>query len=76
MATTFTHKCYAAECPYVLPANLLMCKRHWFLVPQGIRNRVWALYRAGKEGTVEHRAACQAAREAVARITGKDVSKP
>lgn len=75
-AVRFTHKCYAAECVYVLPEDLLMCKRHWFLVPRPIRDRVWALFRSGQAGTPEHVAACQEARAAVARITGKDLAKP
>lgn len=27
---------------------MLMCRRHWFMVPRGIQRSVWATYREGQ----------------------------
>jgi hypothetical protein len=27
---------------------MLMCRRHWFMVPKNLRDRVWATYRPGQ----------------------------
>ncbi len=27
---------------------MLMCKKHWFMVPTGLRVKVWAAYRPGQ----------------------------
>jgi hypothetical protein len=42
------HHCHARGCRVPVPPEMLMCKRHWFMVPKPIRNRVWAAYRAGQ----------------------------
>lgn len=42
-------RCAALECQATVPSRLLMCRRHWALVPVLIRNRVWAHYRNGQE---------------------------
>ena len=42
-------RCAALECQATVPSRILMCRRHWSLVPVLIRNRVWAHYRKGQE---------------------------
>ena len=32
--------CSAACCPEMIPRRLLMCRRHWFMVPQELQDRV------------------------------------
>lgn len=39
------HTCHAMHCEIPVPPEKLMCKRHWFMVPEGIRNQVWHHYR-------------------------------
>lgn len=43
-----SHTCHAAGCSVHTPPQMLMCKRHWFMVPREIRNRVWSTYRDGQ----------------------------
>ena len=46
---TVRHTCHARRCNRVVPEKMLMCKRHWFMVPHGLRDRVWETYRPGQE---------------------------
>lgn len=43
------HRCHARGCNTPVPPKLLMCRRHWFMVPPALRDRVWATYRPGQE---------------------------
>lgn len=70
---TGSHDCFAYGCFCRVPSHMLMCRRHWAMVPQDIKQKVWAEFRAkgsafGSEG---HLQACQEARDAVARQEGK-----
>lgn len=42
------HTCHARGCTTHVAPEMLMCKRHWFMVPPAIRRRVWATYRPGQ----------------------------
>lgn len=42
------HRCPVRRCKAVVPPDRLMCKRHWYMVPKPIRDRVWATYDNGK----------------------------
>lgn len=42
------HVCHARGCPVHVQPEMLMCKRHWFMVPKRIRDAVWATYRPGQ----------------------------
>jgi hypothetical protein len=52
--------CHAIDCPLQVPVEMLMCRRHWFMVPKPLRDEVWAAYRAG-DGTAWQAAADGAA---------------
>ncbi len=43
------HRCHAIECDTPVPPRLLMCARHWRMVPRKLQRRVWATYRPGQE---------------------------
>lgn len=43
------HACHALRCTTPVPPKMLMCKRHWFMVPKHLRDAVWAAYRPGQE---------------------------
>lgn len=43
------HHCHASGCGAHVPPEMLMCRRHWFMVPMDIRGRVWATYQSGQE---------------------------
>lgn len=42
------HACHARGCETEIPPELLMCRRHWYMVPKAIRHRVLATYRPGQ----------------------------
>ena len=64
------HTCHAKNCKVVVPPKLLMCKRHWYMVPRDLRAAVWAEYMPGqeirKDPTREYLEAANAAVRAVA----------
>jgi hypothetical protein len=40
-----THNCAAIGCHTQVAASMLMCRRHWYMVPKPLRDLVWAAYR-------------------------------
>ena len=42
------HHCHALGCKTLVPPELLMCLKHWRMVPKDIQKRVWAHYRDGQ----------------------------
>lgn len=76
-----THTCQALFCEAEVPRDKLMCKSHWYTVPQAIRRRVNATWREVKwwrradkekyrEAVTAYRAAVGEAVEAVAKAEG------
>lgn len=43
------HECHAHGCKTLVPPRLLMCSRHWIMVPARLRNAVWNAYVEGQE---------------------------
>lgn len=43
------HVCHATKCTTPVPPKMFMCKRHWYMLPTSMRDKVWALYRRGQE---------------------------
>ena len=43
------HVCHATGCNTKVPPKMLMCRRHWFMVPKPLRDAVWREYRPGQE---------------------------
>lgn len=64
------HLCHARGCDTAVPPKLLMCGRHWRLVPKALQRAVYAAYVPGqersKDPTPEYLDAAMAAVEAVA----------
>ena len=46
---TRKHTCHWPGCKLQVPPAMWGCKRHWYSLPQGLRNKVWASYRPGQE---------------------------
>lgn len=44
-----THICHATGCSTPVPPRMLMCLKHWRMVPRSLQDRVWATYRVGQE---------------------------
>jgi len=68
------HLCHARQCQTAVPPRMLMCRKHWFMVPRALQRQVWALYRPGqevrKDPSPEYLDAATAAVEAVAKAEG------
>ena len=45
------HKCHAEGCNVAGPPRLLMCLKHWRMVPRHLQKEVWRYYRPGQEIT-------------------------
>jgi hypothetical protein len=45
------HHCHARDCTVEVPPRMLMCGRHWRMVPRVLQAAVWATYRRGQEKT-------------------------
>jgi diadenosine tetraphosphatase ApaH/serine/threonine PP2A family protein phosphatase len=45
------HECHAHGCTREVPPRLLMCGKHWAMVPRPVQMMVWKEYRAGQENT-------------------------
>ena len=43
------HLCHAEKCKRNVPPSLMMCARHWRMVPKKLQRQVWAYYRKGQE---------------------------
>lgn len=83
-----SHQCHAKGCDVEVPPKLLMCLRHWKMVPRLQQRAVWQQYRAGQETdknpSAAYLAAATRAIAAVARregivelpLTGGGAAKP
>lgn len=43
------HHCHWPDCDKQVPPAMWGCRRHWFMLPAALRNRIWLTYRAGQE---------------------------
>lgn len=43
-----SHQCPISGCTQALPDELLMCRPHWFMVPNALRKAVYGAYGLGK----------------------------
>ena len=43
------HTCHWPGCGRAVPPAMWGCKTHWFMLPQHLRNKIWATYRPGQE---------------------------
>lgn len=43
------HLCHWPTCNVEVPPKMWGCKKHWFMLPLKIRQRIWATYRPGQE---------------------------
>jgi hypothetical protein len=42
------HHCHARNCSTAVPPELLMCAKHWRMVPKPMQQDVWRNYRRGQ----------------------------
>jgi len=71
------HRCHATACPTPVKPEMLMCRRHWFMVPPRIRAQVWASYRSGQCDDMDPSGAyCLAAKAAVVAVAEREGRVP
>lgn len=46
-----SHHCHWPRCDVAVPPRMWGCRRHWFMLPRSLRNRIWATYVPGQEIT-------------------------
>lgn len=59
-----SHHCHAKGCLRSCAPALLMCPKHWWMVPRELRLAVWREYRSGQELDKRPSAAWHAAADA------------
>lgn len=42
------HRCHARNCPTPVKPEMLMCLKHWRMVPKALQREVWRTYRHGQ----------------------------
>lgn len=67
------HRCHAEGCDAEVPPKMLMCLKHWRMVPKLSQARIWLTYRPGQE-IDKHPSALymDAQREAVEAVAVKE----
>lgn len=43
------HHCHARRCQTPVPPRIMMCDRHWRMVPSDLQDRIYKAYRPGQE---------------------------
>lgn len=72
-----SHHCHATACLVPVPPTMLMCRKHWFMVPTGLQRRVWATYRKGQcDDMNPSNDYCEAARAAVVVVANLEGRTP
>jgi hypothetical protein len=76
-ATIMSHTCHVTGCPTRVPPEMWGCKKHWFMVPKSIRDRIWRSYRVGQcDDMNPSKEYCEAARDAVIAVAKKEAREP
>lgn len=71
------HTCHATACTTRLPPAMWGCRKHWFMVPKPVRDRIWRTYRVGQcDDKKPSRAYLEAARDAVIAVAEKEGIAP
>jgi hypothetical protein len=71
--TSKPHYCHARGCSIPVPPRLLMCRKHWAMVPRHLQARVYAEYCSGQERTkTPSRAYLQAALDAINAVEAQE----
>lgn len=47
--STMRHTCHARRCDRVVPRSMLMCRKHWAMVPASLKQQVLVHYQTGQE---------------------------
>jgi len=67
------HPCPIRGCAVPVAGRMLTCRWHWRMLPQHLRQNIWASWRDGKgRGSLAHYRACEAGIAAVnSKVAGR-----
>ena len=68
-----SHTCRAVRCVKLIPMDMLMCAKHWRMVPLALRREVWREYRRWKAGATSMTAAYADAVQAEGIVNHNDL---
>jgi hypothetical protein len=72
-----SHHCHATDCKASVPPEMWGCRKHWFMVPKPIRDRIWRTYRVGQcDDMNPSREYLLAAKEAVIAVAKREKLTP
>lgn len=72
-----SHSCHATACKDEVPPVMLMCLKHWRMVPKALQKAVWDNYRHGQCDDLKPSAKyCEAAKAAVIAVAKKESVEP
>lgn len=67
------HTCHAVNCKQIVSPAMLMCLRHWKMVPSELQRTIWNLFKPGQEIRKDPSPAyLEAARQAVAAVEERE----
>lgn len=68
-----SHHCHATGCTVATKPEIFFCRRHWFMLPKPLRDRIWETYRPGQcDDWQPSREYCLAAIDAVRFVAAKE----
>jgi hypothetical protein len=71
------HTCHATGCGAHVPPQMWGCRKHWYMVPKPIRDRIWATYRADQcDDMNPSDDYCRAAKDAVVAVAKREGLEP
>jgi len=73
-----SHTCHAIECKKEIKPELLMCFKHWHMVPPDTQKSIWCHYRKGQcddwSPSAEYCTAAKLAVEEVGKKEGRNIT--
>jgi hypothetical protein len=70
-----SHRCHALGCNKEIPPKLLMCLRHWRMVPERLQAEIWRTYRPGQEiDKMPSEAYMEAQRAAISAVAEREAA--
>ncbi|HEY9617697.1 MAG TPA: hypothetical protein V6C64_12685 [Microcoleaceae cyanobacterium] len=69
------HKCAAKDCPINVPPHLLMCLRHWTMVPQNIQTQVYQGWRRQQRSPKRVEQYWQARQSAIGAVRQQEIQE-
>ena len=71
------HTCHATSCEVKTSPEMFMCRKHWFMLPKVMRNKIYSTYRVGQcDDWAISKEYSEVAKECVRFIAAKEGIEP